>query len=269
MRKNSFASPQLHRQRGGFSWGIADALGRADPLNRYAMEEAMRERSDEYEISLLAPEDTSEALPVVCKVLSEGEVMTKCLKISYQEHLPVVQEILEGSARERKSFLARSRADGGIVGFVISEDLQRAAINAPDWDENAVRPFTRIWELMEDLDQEYGATRWGQGVEPGDVLHCYLLGSCAEERRSGIATSLVKATVELAQEDGYEAVIAEATSPASQKVFMRCGFASDEQLRRVYREWKGGTVFPNLDGDCRLVERAGLRAHPSAVPPSS
>lgn len=107
--------------------------------------------------------------------------------------------------------------------------------------------WTILLGLLADLGSEWDFSK----TQRGEVLHVFMIATCADARRCGVAKRLLAANIELAKRLGYRRSIIEATGRFSQALAASEGYTEDKCI--TYSDWvyapTGTRPYDNLQLD--------------------
>ncbi len=141
--------------------------------------------------------------------------------------------------------------DGDVVGVALAT---RFTTVPPPEIADATPHYPPIGAIIEALEAGYEATN---ADTLQTCLHLHMLAVSQEARGRGIAGTLVDLCAANGSASGFATMVADATNPASQRVFARCGFAEIARIDYNSFTFEGSRTFASAAdaGGIALVEK--------------
>ena len=219
-------------------------------LNRFLI---IEEKMDKYEFGVLTDEDYEEALSFLRRDFLQVEVVTRGIGLS-----PPVDEDAPGE-EDSKQFIrsmfiqgltirAKCKETGRIVGLRISTSMEEDYKNISQFEnlcaaQDNFKKLAYFYEALfgdRDLHEEYQVT---------NILLFLMLSVGKDHRRQGLASELIKRSMELAREKGFDLIRAAASSPISQKLFDKFGFDVVKEQKFHEFTWNGEILVQGTGPD--------------------
>ncbi len=202
--------------------------------------------------SLIEQPDLEELEDLLASVFSQFDPPAVAVGLSFNEVHEIVRLYGQRAPDDSLTVIARTHDSGKMVGAMLTDDF---ASPPPDHLDSLLSGhFQPIAALLEGLDVQY---RRIHKVDPGKILHLFMLGVAPDFGGRGIAHTLVHQTLENGRRRGYERAITEATGKVSQHIFRKQGFI--ERFRIVYKDFlqDGNRPFETISdhGAVILLER--------------
>jgi ribosomal protein S18 acetylase RimI-like enzyme len=193
--------------------------------------------------------DIEETATCVSQVFSNFEPMAKFLKLSFNDLYKFALPVCQKAADEKISIIAKDRKNGGVVGFIISEDFITVH---PQYLEDIDNKFIYIFSLLSALNENY---RKSHPVKAGEAIHILMLGVQAQYTKRHIATNLVRENLNLAKHHNFKIAVTEATGVYSQNIFRKLGFTEEFAIEYKSYNFKSQQVFSSLENpsNCLLM----------------
>ena len=206
---------------------------------------------DSATFSLYSSPDADEMARLLGDAFSKHDPPALATGISAAEFERFVHVLCRRADAEGLTVIARSAADGEMIGALLAED---SASPFPE-DLTQLGPkFDPVFDILGELESEY---RQGRHPQPGESMHLFLLGVAEAFSGRGVAQRLVAECVANGARRGYRLAVTEATSKRSQHVFRKQGFA--DRVRRSYKDHRfdGMACFTSIaeQGGPILMER--------------
>lgn len=135
--------------------------------------------------------------------------------------LPYARFYVRSLVRKDLSFIARDERTKEILGFIFCFDLTD---NPEDEGEVMVAFLAHFREAVAMINELEDRHLNRKEIGAGSVLHVFQIGVHRKFRGNGIAQSMIRRVIDHARKRGFRQVIADCTSPASQRTFEQCGF---------------------------------------------
>jgi ribosomal protein S18 acetylase RimI-like enzyme len=164
--------------------------------------------------------------------------------------------VVAPEATQRLTVVARDLDSSVLAGALLNED---ATMPLPDGMDALSGKFDPIFDLFGQLVDEQVQPEM---LEPGTVLHLFLLGVDARFAGRGIAQRLVEVTLAHGSAMGYRTAIAEATNRISQHILGKAGFITHAQASYGDYLRDGVAVFASISehgGPAAMVRELGPR----------
>ncbi len=200
----------------------------------------------------LAMKDLKETIACVVDVFPRAEPMTKAMEITSDEFYPFAEIYCKKAIREGLSLVARDKATGNVIGFLISENL---ASEPPDSIRTINEKFLPIIKLLDGLDENY---KQSFELNGNNILRLFMVGVSKHYEGLNLATTLIKENLKLAKLNNYSRAIGEATSSVTQHIFRdKLGFNEKFAIEYKSYTYKGRHVFKNVKNTshCVLFEK--------------
>lgn len=135
--------------------------------------------------------------------------------------------------------LARAEDSAALVGLMIQFSQEVAAPLTKEHVLGALEPLLAnpgigdVWILESDVPLGYLVITWGWGIESGGkealIDELFVI---PEARNQGLATAMLQAAIERAQENGTKAVFLETEleNPKSRDLYKRLGFQEESSV---------------------------------------
>jgi ribosomal protein S18 acetylase RimI-like enzyme len=136
--------------------------------------------------------------------------------------LPYARFYVGSLVRKDLSFLIRDDTTNELAGFIFCFDLTDDPENEGAVMVEFIAHFKEAVAMIHELEDRHINLK---EIEAGSVLHIFQIGVSREYRETGIARAMIHRVLAHARERGFRQVIADCTSPASKRVFERCGFS--------------------------------------------
>lgn len=198
---------------------------------------------------MLAPDRAGAAAAVIAETFSRDEPLAVAAGQTAAEFRAMLGIFLPVALSEGLSVCAH--ADGDVVGVALAT---RFTTEPPDEIVDASPNYPPIGAIIAELEADYEAANAGA---LDACLHLHMLAVSAPVRGRGIAKALVELCAANGAAAGFANMVADATSPASQGVFARCGFTEIVRVDYAGFAFEGRRVFaPVADaGGITLVEK--------------
>ncbi len=206
------------------------------------------EEKKEIIYEMLAMKDLEETIACIVDVFPRAEPMTKAVEITSDEFYPFAEIYCIKAIRERLSLIARDKATGNVIGFLISENL---ASEPPNGIETINEKFLPIIKLLDGLDEKY---KESLELNKRNILRLFMVGVSKHYEGLNLATTLIKENIKLAKVKNYSRAIGEATSSVTQHI-LRDKLGFDEKFSIEYKSYtyNGKHVFKNVKNPSRCV----------------
>jgi GNAT superfamily N-acetyltransferase len=191
---------------------------------------------------------TEEFADAIVAVLSESfsrEPMSAALGLDARDLEPMVARFMPECTTNGLSVIAVPVDDPDtLAGVFINRDLGSPV---PDGIPGDFPWFIPIVEALTAVGDAYVAKR--PGLKLGDAVDLWMVGVQQGSRfaRKGIASTLFRASAELARSRGFKRCVTECTGHYSQTAARRNGF--QERARMAYRDFRfeGLAVFDEIE----------------------
>lgn len=210
------------------------------------------EEKKEIICKMLAIKDLEETIACIVDVFPRDEPMTKAVEITSDEFYPFAEIYCKKAIRERLSLIARDKATGNVIGFLISENL---ASEPPNGIETINEKFLPIIKLLDGLDENYIETL---ELNERNILRLFMVGVNKHYEGLNLATTLIEENIKLARLKDYSRAIGEATSSVTQHILRdKLGFNEKFTIEYKSYTYKGKHVFKNVKNTshCVLFEK--------------
>jgi ribosomal protein S18 acetylase RimI-like enzyme len=196
--------------------------------------------------------DVDEMIGLLAEVFAERDPPAVAVNISAAEFEEFVRLFRSRAVEQGLTIVVRDVATGEMVGALLADD---GASELPDGLDRLSRKFEPVFDILGQLDEEY---RLARSIDPGEVVHLFLLGVARDAAGRGLGQRLVEACLENAAGRGYRMAVTEATNKTSQHIFRKLGFV--ERVHRSYAEHRAGGRAPfesiSAQGGPILMDRA-------------
>ena len=166
--------------------------------------------------------------------------------------LPYARVYVRSLVRKDLSFIARDKRTKEILGFVFCFDLTD---NPEDEGELMVAFLAHFREAVAMINELEERHLNRKEIDDGSVLHVFQIGVHRKFRGNGIAQAMIRRVIDHARKRGFRQVIADCTSPASQRTFEQCGFNEVGFSPYAAFSMNGVRFFAGLDGGIALMIR--------------
>lgn len=197
-------------------------------------------------------EDLEQTIACIIDVFPIREPMTEALHITPDEFYSFAKIYCKKAVKDGLSVIAKDRDTGGVIGFLISEDL---ASEPPKGIEMISKKFHPIMALLNRLEEEYKKTRT---VDKGEILHLFMGGVSQHYEGRNITTTLIEENLKLAKMKNFSYAIGEGTGKVVFHITRdKLGFNEKHAIEYKSFTYKGEKVFKNIETStsCILVEK--------------
>lgn len=164
-----------------------------------------------YSIQPVSPARYREVVHFVCREFVAGSVLHRALNIPLDEYTRYMTEPVLSLLAEDLSFVAVDPADDSICGCILAGEYLAATNNS---GSAATPEFIQpVNALLTELDQLYRAQRL---IEPGTAVLVDIAVISPEKAGQGIYTRLRNTVHSAARGRGYQVIVGELTSAATQ-----------------------------------------------------
>ena len=164
--------------------------------------------------------------------------------------LPYARFYIRFLVRKDLSFLSLDETTNELAGFIFSFDLTDDPENEGAVMVEFISHFKEAVAMIHELEDRH-LNR--EQIKTGSVLHIFQIGVSRKYRQTGIARAMIQRVLAHAQEHGFRQVIADCTSPASKRVFEKCGFSEMGFSPYEAFSMNGVRFFAGLDGGISLM----------------
>ncbi len=213
----------------------------------------MFEEKKEISYEVLGTKDLEETIACMADVFPRAEPMTREVDITSDEFFPFAEIYCEKAIRERLSLVARDKATGNIIGFLISENLTS---EPPSGIETINEKFLPIIKLLDCLDNNY---KESLELNQRNILRLFMVGVDKHYEGLNLATTLIEENLKFAELKNYSRAIGEATSSVTQHILRdKLGFNEKFAIEYKSYTYKGEHVFRNMKNTshCILFEKS-------------
>lgn len=198
---------------------------------------------------MLAIKDLEETIACIVDVFPRAEPMTKAMEITSDEFYPFAEIYCKKAVREGLSLVARDKATGNVIGFLISENL---ASEPPNGIETINEKLLPIIKLLDGLDENYKEE--ALELNERNILRLFMVGVSKHYEGLNLATTLIEKNLKLAAQKSYSRAIGEATNSVTQHI-LRDKLGFDEKFSIKYKSYtyNGKQVFKNVRNPSRCV----------------
>lgn len=197
-------------------------------------------------------DDLEQTIACIVDVFPGREPMTEALHITPDEFYSFAKIYCKKAVKDGLSVVAKDKDTGGVIGFMISEDL---ASEPPEGIEMVNKKFHPIMALLNRLEEEYIKTRT---VDKGKVLHLFMGGVRQYYEGRNITTTLIEENLKLAKMKNFSYVIGEVTGKVVFHITSdKLGFNEKYSIEYKSFTYRGEKVFKNIETStrCILVEK--------------
>jgi hypothetical protein len=188
-----------------------------------------------FDIHQLDYEHISEMANIIGDSFCNDEPTSKHLGLNAVDFSQWVAKVIMSCLDDQMSFYAKN---GTVYGCIISEPLN-VHIKIPEY-----QAATPIFDMLETL-----YVKLPKDVIESKTLHLFLAATTKEASGKGVCYQLCEHTIKKAKENGYKYIIAELTSPGTQRVLLdKLGFENINEV--VYDTSKD---FKGCPGKCVLA----------------
>ena len=180
------------------------------------------------------PGDTEEIGYLLSESFTRHDPPAVAVDLTAEDFEAFVRLWSPAAGTEGLTIVARDVATHEVAGALLTED---AASPPPQGLSTISEKFDPILDLLGQIDAEY---RTDKSIEPGQLLHLFLLGVAEQLARRKIGQHLVAVCLANGADRGYAAAVTEATNPVSQHIFRQLGFQT--RAMRSYRDYRRGGV---------------------------
>ncbi len=164
--------------------------------------------------------------------------------------LPYARFYVRSLVRKDLSFIARDERTKETLGFVFCFDLKD---NPEDEGEAMVAFLAHFREAVAMINELEDRHLNRKEIDAGSVLHVFQMGVHRKLRGNGIAQAMIHRVIAHARKRGFQKVIADCTSPASQRTFEQCGFNEVGFSPYEAFSMNGVRFFAGLEGGISLM----------------
>jgi ribosomal protein S18 acetylase RimI-like enzyme len=166
--------------------------------------------------------------------------------------LPYARFYVRSLVRKDLSFIARDERTKEILGFIFCFDLTD---NPEDEGASMVAFLAHFREAVAMINELEDRHLNRKEIRAGSMLHVFQIGVHRKFRGNGIGQAMIRRVIDHARKRGFRQVIADCTSPASQRTFERCGFNEVGFSPYAAFSMNGVRFFSGLDGGIALMVR--------------
>lgn len=144
------------------------------------------------------------------------------LNLPYEEFFQFTKEYIEENTHQGYCAVAVDQ-DQNVVGALVG-DTNVFEITGGNIFEGEFSNMNIVIDVLEDIDKRFledYKLKYGKEMENGEVLHLFLLGVNAEQKRQEIVQHLGDILVARAKAEGLKLVLAEATNPKSIRLLQK------------------------------------------------
>eukprot|EP00754_Rhynchopus_humris_P041600 Rhum_TRINITY_DN25156_c0_g1::Rhum_TRINITY_DN25156_c0_g1_i1::g.181360::m.181360 len=199
-----------------------------------------------FEFVVAKPEHAS-GITAIYSECFQHEAMSACLGIGPNGWDNMGRLYGEKSANEGHTIIAIDTTDNSVAAFAICED---AITHKPEgFHEGQTDKHTAVFALLDQLNAEHFAATPGDKAEKtGHTMHLWCLGVKRGYRGANLGFRVAEYSMQLAQKNGYQRAVVEATGAYSQRIVRKLGFVKGHEV--VYREYTaadGSMPFKEMD----------------------
>lgn len=165
---------------------------------------------------------------------------------------PYAEAYVQLLVPEELSFVAVDTVTSEMVGFVFCWDFSSDITKKGEKMAGFLEHFKATIALMDMLEEEGG---FGDNIPAGSVLHVFQIGVIPQNRRAGVAQSLIQSVLNVGYKKGFQKVIADCTSERSAHTFRSCGFTKTGEIQYETFNSEGDCFFAGLPGEISLMTR--------------
>lgn len=190
--------------------------------------------------SVCRPAEVDELVALLARTFSRHDPPAIALGLTAEDFTTYLAAITASRASVGLTIVARDVVSGELAGGIATEDVAAPA----QFDLEALSPkFGPMFELVEQLDESIGPAN---PIQPGSVLHVFMLGVDEPFARRGIAQRLVVACLANGAALGYQIAVTEATNLVSQHIFTKLGFTTRAQTSYGGYHRDGVAIFDSI-----------------------
>lgn len=198
----------------------------------------------------LSEADGEAAARLYTTVFLEDEPTSRRHGLDPARFLPYARVYVRWLAQKDFSFVARDALTGELLGFIFCFDFtDDPSKESPELREFILN-FREAVTMIEELEACYFQP---DSVMPGSVLHIFQIGVERKGRGRGIARAMVHRALTHAQKRDFVQVVADCTSPGSQRVFEQCGFSRAGFSSYESFSMDGSCFFAGIEGGISLM----------------
>ena len=173
------------------------------------------------------PEHAAE-LSVAFAECFQHEAMSKHLGLVPEDWARFGKLYSQKCTSEGHTSLAIDTTDGAIAAFSICEDL---VTTVPDGLEAVLGRLTSVLDLVDTLNEEHDreAPEYKAKV-PGHTIHLWCLGVGERFRGAKLGFKVAQHSMQLAEKNGYQRAMIEATGTYSQRIAGKLGFVKRHEV---------------------------------------
>ena len=199
-----------------------------------------------FEFVVAKPEHAS-GIAAVYSECFQHEAMSACLGVGPKGWDNFGKLYGEKSANEGNTIIAVDTTDNSVAAFAICED---AITTKPEgFTEGLTDKHRTVFNLLDKLNAEHFAASPGdEAKETGHTMHLWCLGVKQGYRGANLGFRVADYSMQLAQKNGYQRAVVEATGTYSQRIAGKLGFVKRHEV--VYREYiaaDGSMPFKEMD----------------------
>lgn len=201
-------------------------------------------------IETLTDSDVDEAARFYIEVFLADEPTTHRVAPEPVRLLSSAQWYVSYLARGGQSYVARDGRTGEITGVIFCFDIADDFGEERDQFARYLSHFREAVAMIDELELRYLDT---SGTSPGSVLHAFQGAVSRQYRGCGVMKAMVHVLITCARERGYQQIVADCTSQASQRVLEQCGFHQLGYLAYDAFFIDGVRFFEGLEGGISLM----------------
>lgn len=198
---------------------------------------------DEIEIRRLSSADYNEVYALMMTAFLPDEPMNRAVGLSVRDSHELFCEFIDDALRDGISFVAIN-SKKRIVGFRLNEIMQRDSMAHPPIPIQYPQRMMFLVNLLGELSSGFF------DLVPESmkkVLKLLVIAVDRDFRGAGVARKLMDATIKLAREENFDAILTTATAIRTQTLFTHMGF---ETLRVIqydgYTASNGELIFQKI-----------------------
>lgn len=193
---------------------------------------------NDIEVRLLTSTEMDHAVGLIADVFSQSEPLAIASGQTRAELVAMLQAMGPSALSEKLSFA------GWINDTIVGVSLATVFTWQPPEGAGLLSPnFRPIGAMLAELEAEFEA-------RPREVhentVHIHMLAVHGDHQGHGVADAVVRACVRNAAENEFGRVVTDATNPISQRVFHKCGFKLQSEIRYDRFAFEGRHVFADI-----------------------
>ncbi len=206
---------------------------------------------NQFRFEIATVEDFKVAVECINQTFCQGEALSKAINLSLDEFRPFVEIFTKRSIQNGHTYLAKD-GEGKVIGCLVAEDF---LLPPPEGSDKLDEKLDSVIAILSHLDEEF---KKQSSPKLGEILHVLMVGVFPEASGNSIGVRLLELSEKMAKLEGRRGVIAEATGPVSQKIFLKSGYKVLEKVFYNRYQFRGQLVFGRVSDceSCDLVFKA-------------